>query len=464
MPLPIARGRYGKYLPGLQTVIDAILLNAIFTVLVVINTDIDFHFKLRVMWVGLNVAFVPMGAFFFHVHRKRTIRVDRLVMSSIEGVIIHAPFYLSLLWFLAIAEIPLRFFGELYGSCLILFPLSWLIEFRILKRYRRRGGNVKNVIIFGTGETARRVARNLRADAGYGVKIHGYFDNDPSEGFEGKYRGSLDDMDKFCKDNAIQEIYYAISGEDEDTLRQVIRVADDNICKFYYVPPLSHYIKRSFSLEPINGSLPALTLHPTPLHNVLNRAVKRSFDIIFSATAIAISPIILLPVAIAIKASSPGPVFFKQIRTGYRGREFYCYKFRTMKVNADSDKRQATKNDDRKTRVGDFLRRTSIDELPQFWNVMRGDMSVVGPRPHMLAHTETYRRLIDQYMVRHVIKPGITGWAQINGFRGATEELWQMERRVDNDVWYIEHWSFMLDLRIIVRTITNALGGEDNAY
>lgn len=135
-----------------------------------------------------------------------------------------------------------------------------------------------------------------------------------------------------------------------------------------------------------------------------------------------------------------------------------------MRVSKDADTRQATKNDDRKTRLGNFLRHTSIDELPQFWNVFKGDMSVVGPRPHMLAHTEEYRKLIDQYMVRHLVKPGITGWAQIQGFRGATDELWQMERRVDNDVWYIEHWSLSLDLKIIVRTVTNAIRGEENAY
>ena len=151
-------------------------------------------------------------------------------------------------------------------------------------------------------------------------------------------------------------------------------------------------------------------------------------------------------------------------RTGYKGKEFTCLKFRTMKVNTTSDTAQASKNDPRKTRVGDFLRRTSIDELPQFINVLRGDMSVVGPRPHMLAHTDQYSKLIDKYMVRHLIKPGITGWAQVNGYRGQTGQLWQMERRVEFDVWYIENWSFLLDLKIVMRTIVNALHGEENAF
>lgn len=207
-----------------------------------------------------------------------------------------------------------------------------------------------------------------------------------------------------------------------------------------------------------------LTVRHNPHTRAINRFAKRTFDVVFSSIVLLCSPIIFIPVAIAIKISSPGPVFFKQKRTGYRGKDFYCYKFRTMRVNKDADKVQASKNDSRKTRVGDFLRRTSIDELPQFINVFLGSMSVVGPRPHMLMHTETYRDLISHYMVRHLIKPGITGWAQVNGYRGQTEELWQMERRVEYDVWYIENWTWILDLKIIARTVLNAIHGEENAF
>lgn len=207
-----------------------------------------------------------------------------------------------------------------------------------------------------------------------------------------------------------------------------------------------------------------MSVRHNPLKSMRNRVLKRGFDILFSSMALLAFPIVLIPVAIAIKMSSPGPVFFKQKRTGYKGKEFNCYKFRTMRVNAQADSLQATEHDPRKTRVGDFMRRTNIDELPQFINVFLGNMSVVGPRPHMLKHTEEYSKLIDKYMVRHLIKPGITGWAQVNGLRGQTEQLWQMEGRVEHDVWYIEHWSFLLDLKIIVRTIINAVHGEKNAF
>ena len=192
--------------------------------------------------------------------------------------------------------------------------------------------------------------------------------------------------------------------------------------------------------------------------------LKRAFDIVFSSVVLIFSPLVFIPVAIGVKMSSPGPVFFRQERTGLQGRRFHCLKFRTMRVNSDADSVQATSDDPRKTAFGNFLRRTSIDELPQFINVFLGDMSVVGPRPHMVKQTEDYTRIIDKYMVRHTIKPGITGWAQISGYRGLTDELWKMEKRVEYDVWYIEHWNFFLDLKIIFRTVVNAFKGEENAY
>ena len=210
--------------------------------------------------------------------------------------------------------------------------------------------------------------------------------------------------------------------------------------------------------------MPVLSIRHNPMKSRFNRIVKRGFDLAVSGTFLLFYPLVYIPVAIAIKKSSPGPVYFRQERTGYRGRTFRCLKFRTMKVNSTSDSAQATADDPRKTKIGDFLRRTSIDELPQFLNVWKGDMSVVGPRPHMLKHTEEYTRLVDSYMVRHAVKPGITGWAQVNGYRGITDELWKMERRVECDVWYIEHWSLLLDLKIIVRTIINIIRGDDNAF
>ena len=168
-------------------------------------------------------------------------------------------------------------------------------------------------------------------------------------------------------------------------------------------------------------------------------------------------------VALAIYREDPGPIFFRQERTGYRNNVFKMWKFRSMRINERSDSKQATRGDDRITRVGAFLRKTSLDEFPQFINVFLGDMSVVGPRPHMIKHTEEYARIIDTFMIRHKVKPGVTGLAQINGYRGPTDEVWKMEKRVEYDVWYLENWSLLMDLRCIIMTVYNAVRGEENA-
>jgi len=197
----------------------------------------------------------------------------------------------------------------------------------------------------------------------------------------------------------------------------------------------------------------------------LNRFIKRVFDIGFSLFVILFVFSWLFPIlAILIKTSSPGPIFFVQTRSGRDNEPFNCYKFRSMRVNSDSDSKQATKDDVRKTKVGAFLRRTNLDELPQFFNVILGNMTIVGPRPHMLKHTEEYSKLIDQFMVRHFLKPGITGWAQVNGLRGETKTTEDMLQRVEADVWYLENWSFLLDLKIIFLTFYGTFKGDKNAF
>ena len=239
----------------------------------------------------------------------------------------------------------------------------------------------------------------------------------------------------------------------------------NNVVHFYSVPNVSNYLHHRMYFNMI-GSVPYLSFFRDPLSSsVQNRVIKRTFDIVFSLTFLCtLFPIVLLVVAVITKITMPGPLFFRQKRNGLNDKVFYCIKFRSMKVNDDADKVQATKDDPRKTKWGNIMRKTNIDELPQFINVLLGDMSVVGPRPHMLKHTEEYSQLIDKYMVRHFVRPGITGWSQVTGFRGETKELSQMEGRVKGDIWYIEHWTFWLDLYIIFKTIANAIRGEKEAY
>lgn len=456
------KGKYGRYIHGLLTISDMSLVNLLFWLISIINEDLS-AFDPKILWLMLNVSFVPVIFLIYNTHKQRAIYMEHVFARAFQSVAIHALCFVSLLTFLG-QYLPLIAYLELYGACLIAFPLWWMIARQIVKNYRRKGHNFSRVIIVGTNATALRLYEELMSDAGFGYKFKGFFGKWRPVDFPGEYKGNIEDLDSFVKSQAIDEIYFTLSGEDEETLSKVTKIADDNVAQFYYVPQISRYVNRVFELHNV-GAVSMLTTRNNPLKNIINRGIKRGFDIIFSSLVLLfLFPLVFIPVAIIIKFTSPGPIFFKQLRTGYRGRDFMCWKFRTMHVNADSDKVQATKDDPRKTKFGDFLRRSSIDELPQFINVLKGDMSVVGPRPHMIKHTADYSKLIDKYMVRHLIKPGITGWAQVNGYRGLTEELWQMERRVEYDVWYIENWKFMLDLKIIVRTVLNAIQGEKNAF
>lgn len=458
------KGRYGVYVPYALLLCDFIVLNAILLGVLYLNAPLTGH-TVRMILVVANAAYLPVARMSLPMRRQRAVHMERLVTKSLQMVVIHALIFFALIAFIGIVGVPWEDYVEFYVAFLVGLPLSWTATRLAVKALRRHGRNYVNVIIIGHGDTATRLASELQRDPGYGYSINGFFDTEwPVRFGQGRFLGTInDDLAEYLAHHPVDEIYYAIDGNDEQVMSTVVRLADENMASFYYVPQLTRSVARSFHLAHI-GTVPVLAAHSNPLDNPVNRAVKRAFDLVFSTIVLAMSPLVFIPVAIAIKASSPGPIFFKQRRTGYRGNEFTCWKFRTMRVNSDADRAQATANDPRKTRVGDFLRRSSIDELPQFINVLLGDMSVVGPRPHMVKHTADYSRLIDRYMVRHIVKPGITGWAQVLGYRGATSELWQMEGRVEKDVWYIENWSLFLDLKIIVRTVTNALSGEENAY
>lgn len=455
---------YGRYIQSIFNIVDIAIVNALFGLLLVLYPCITGNTReLRELWLLINVCIVPFLLWNYrNRHSRRVIVMDHVLRTACTEVGIHALFFLSLIAFMNITVVPHQAYIAFYGMMLAAMSLWQLSSRYVLKQFRRTGRNFTKVVIVGTGDTALRLYSHMQTDAGFGYKVVGFFDRTCPEGFSGRYTGSIDALEQFVIENNIRQIFYTLSGQHDD-LTRVIKIADDHVIDFYYVPQISRYVSRRFELNSI-GSMPVMSIRRNPLKNVLNRAVKRTLDFTLSSVFLCVSPLIFIPVAIAIKISSPGPVFFKQKRTGYRGRTFNCLKFRTMRVNADSDNQQATKDDPRKTRVGDFLRKTSIDELPQFINVWKGDMSVVGPRPHMLKHTEDYTRLVDRYMVRHTVKPGITGWAQVNGYRGLTDELWKMERRVEHDVWYIENWTFLLDLKIIVRTVINAIHGEKNAF
>ncbi len=455
---------YGKYLRAILSCTDWIFVNIFFAIALHICDPADtYAASSRILWTLVNVSFIPV---LFWTARKRyawrAIQIDRVFLQAISSLGVHALFFMSLNAFIGIINLGEKFYLTYYGMLLPAFALWAVVAPWIIKAFRRKGYNFTRVAIVGTNDTARRLYEQMLSDPGFGYRVMGFFDNGRPEHFHGKYIGSIDKLHDFVSENKIDQIYFTIPGHD-DLLSSVVKIADDNVAEFFYVPQISRYISRSFELHSI-GSMPVLTTRRNPLKSQVNKIIKRTFDIVVSSIFLCFYPLIYIPVAIGIKLSSPGPVYFRQQRTGYKNQPFTCLKFRTMKVNVDADRAQATADDPRKTRIGDFLRRTSIDELPQFINVWKGDMSIVGPRPHMIKHTEDYSRLVDRYMLRLLIKPGITGWAQVNGFRGQTDELWKMEKRVQHDVWYIENWTLALDLKIVIRTIINAIHGEKNAF
>lgn len=461
----IRKGRYGRYIHYILTAVDFIVLNLAFLITGWLQPSLV-ETAGRTVWLLGNLTYIPVAYWLSNTHKSRTIQMDHVISNALRGVGAHALLFISSLYFVGIDDVPWTAFAIFYGICFIAFPLWWTLSRIIIKSYRRHGGNFSNVVIVGANSTAVRLLEEINTDYGFGFRVVGIYDDrpDPEVANQPIYKGNIDCLaDYLANGGEVDEIYYAIEGDDDNTMKRVVGMADDNMLQFFYVPRLNSYFKRGFELTAL-GSMPVMSIRRNPLQSMPNRILKRTFDIVASGILILLSPIVLLPVGTAIKISSPGPIFFRQKRTGYRGREFECLKFRTMRVNTQADRLQATENDPRKTRVGSFLRHTSIDELPQLWNVFKGEMSLVGPRPHMLSHTEEYSQLIDKYMVRHMVKPGITGWAQVNGYRGATRHLWQMEKRVRYDVWYIEHWSILLDLKIMVRTVYNALRGEQNAF
>ena len=417
--------------------------------------------NLRLVALILNFAYLIVVYFRQSLHDQRVLYADHVAINALKSVILHAGIFLSTIEFLSIM-LPLRGIVIFYIIFSFGLVLWWLLSRKVLKLYRNRGFNYRKILIVGNGPAIKGFVDEIIGDLGYGYKIAGILGCDSSIYPEYKH-GNIEDIGDFISGHDIDEIYCSASHDNNSDLTQIVRIADKNAIDLYFIPQFGPYITRKFSLVTF-GNVPVLPIRPNPSQNPINRFIKRTFDIVFSLSILILSPLIFIPVAIAIKCGSKGPVFFKQKRTGYRGKAFNCYKFRTMTEVHNDGTYQVKKEDPNVTRVGRFLRHYNIDELPQLVNVLKGDMSIVGPRPHMTEHTEMYRILIDKYMVRHTVKPGITGWAQVLGYRGQTDELWKMEKRVECDVWYAENWNFLLDMKIILLTIYKMITGDKNAY
>lgn len=368
----------GRYLRFCFSLSDLLLFNLVLGVALWLSPDVA-ESDLKLMWVMVSVSYLAVLVRNRGLRLKdRTILLDRVVADSLINVGVHALFFLSLSELLARTPIPLSFYLIYYAMMVVTLPLWNIISRQLVKSYRRRGFNYTRTVIVGANRTAERLREQLDSDAGFGYRTLGFFDDRCPKGFRyGKqYIGKIDDLGKFVADHKVEQIYYTLPDEGSGTMQRVVKIADDNCAEFFLVPTADPSLGRGFTLHNI-GAMTVLAGRRNPLKNPFNAAVKRAFDFVGSSIFLCtLYPLIYIPVAIAIKLSSPGPVYFKQKRTGYEGQSFNCIKFRTMHVNKDADTCQATENDKRKTRLGDFLRRTSIDELPQFINVWKGDMSI----------------------------------------------------------------------------------------
>jgi Undecaprenyl-phosphate glucose phosphotransferase len=319
------------------------------------------------------------------------------------------------------------------------------------------------IIVGGKGTNIKQMFKSFRYAYRGKANCLGRFGNTEHDFIENI--GDYPSLKEYVKNSKnVQKLFYVYSELSNEEVREIMQICQTKFIEFEIIPRETDLFPRGVKVE-FFDDLPVLLLKGEPLFRLRNKILKRIFDVVFSGLVLLlIFPWLLPIIAILIKLESKGPVFFIQDRSGYKGNAFPCFKFRTMTVNNDADNKQATKNDNRITKIGGFLRRSSLDEFPQFINAFLGQMSVVGPRPHMLKHTEDYSKLIDIFMIRHQVKPGITGWAQVNGYRGPTEQLEQMENRVIYDVWYVENWSFWLDIKCIFYTVFNVVKGEENAF
>ncbi len=460
--------RYAHLINTLVIVGDFLIINALMVIIFSLFTDhlaSDFQMKSWLVLLAANLSYALAITVFGVKLSRRIIYAERVVQNAFWTT---ALFFVTFMAFMALVKVDevSRLLVATYFSAVLVVLVLWRLACRFaLKHYRNLGFNYKNIIIIGAGKNGIAVHDEMLNEVGAGYNILGFFDDRQREVPDGaKILGDVDSAIDFIKNNPIDEVYCTLPDTAERKILSLMAFCENNMIRFYIVPVVHRYMKKALKLDSL-GNIPVFALRDEPLRYPLNKFVKRTFDIVFSLCfLVTLFPIIFVVVAVGIKIGSPGPIFFTQERTGKKGRSFKCIKFRTMRVNGQADTAQAVKGDPRVTRFGAFLRRTNLDELPQFINVLAGDMSVVGPRPHMLKHTIEYSAIIDKYMLRHLAKPGITGWAQVNGYRGETKEVSLMEKRVEHDVWYIENWSFFLDLKIIYLTVRNMIKGEKNAY
>ncbi|HEY0896530.1 MAG TPA: undecaprenyl-phosphate glucose phosphotransferase [Sphingobacteriaceae bacterium] len=415
--------------------------------------------------INMNLLWI-ICSYSFRLYSTSSITtLEQIFRNTWKSACLHLVFFGGTQYFLEKSgpreEFLLIFYSLLVVTLLISRFLCTLMESVFSKRFQLK----KNVAVLGSEHQARQLASFFESNKQQ-FAFTGFLDDEPGLYVDesGQLAPGICQKIRYAAENNIRDLYVVLTAERLKEASHLLQEAEKQCVRIKLVPDFSSALSEKFMINYM-GQTPVISLRSEPLDDVHSRFKKRTGDIIVSVLVIIFIMSWLFPiVALLIKLESKGPVLFKQLRTGRDDRPFWCYKFRSMKLNEQADSSQAKKGDERVTRIGKLLRKTSLDEFPQFINVLFGDMSIVGPRPHMIRHTEEYRAIIDQYMVRQHARPGITGWAQVNGFRGETRTQDDMKKRVEHDIWYLENWSLMLDVKIIFLTIINVIRGEENAY
>lgn len=449
-------GRYSKYIRPISVSLDLLVITILS---LFFFRELNLNMVYYLLYQTFAWFFIAFIVRFYDVYRFTTPVeiISKLIRQA-------ALFLLVVIAFFPFAKTAI-FSGKaiaIFMSCsFVIIILFKYFLFYYLKRYRIiTQNNFRSAIIIGYTPEAIRLKEVFESRKDYGYRFEGYF-SDKKQNLEVK--GKVEDIKEFVLDKNIDEIYCSLNEISNEKLKELVEFADDNKKQIKFIPDSKEIFSKNLKID-YYELFPVLSLQKTQLHNPTIKGVKRGFDILFSLLVIVFILSWMMPlIAILIKIESKGPIFFKQGRPGLDENEFFCYKFRSMQVN-ETTEREASKNDPRVTKMGRFMRKTSLDELPQFFNVLLGDMSVVGPRPHLWSQNKSYASKIKKYMVRHYVKPGITGLAQVKGYRGEIETDDDMINRIKFDVFYIENWSIVMDIKIIIQTVINIFKGEDKAY
>lgn len=457
-----------RYLRITLIILDLFALNIIYVLFRVILRDriptVYFNAYLE-FWVMSNALWLILSLIFRTYADTIILNFEYFTKRTLHTYFFWLIVILIYFFFTNAFEVSRLFIASTTLSFAVCLLVNRFLYLGIKNYFRKNKNLINKVIILGYNDTAKKLTTHFEEN-GISIQMIGYIENSENvhELLHYPVLSDIPDTIKIAKELNVQEIYSTITPEQNNFIYNLIYQSEKECIRFKIVPNLSFFIRKDVHIDYF-GDLPVLSLRREPLEDVGNRFKKRFLDLVVSTFVIIFILSWMMPIiGILILLDSGFPIFFKQLRTGKNKRTFYCLKFRSMKPNKDSDLKQATKNDQRMTRIGKFIRKTSIDEFPQFINVFKGEMSLVGPRPHMIKHTDDYSRIVDDYMIRQFVKPGITGWAQINGYRGEIRKPEQIQARVNNDLWYLENWSFWLDIRILFQTVYKVFTGDKKAF